>query len=99
MMLRCYTFKKPSIKCKYMQVIQFIVDHDRCSRLDCINHVWKNPKNVELRGYQSLLFANLIWADFIAYDKKFKYHVTAKGIKLLKEAYVNDMAKWVKQYH
>ena len=91
MVRRNFRFKKPSLKRKYMQIIQFIADHDGCSRRECTFHIWKSVDNY--RGYQSEMYANLIWKDFIRYDKKFKYHVTEHGLRLLKEAYINDFIK------
>ena len=91
MLCRNFRFKKPSLKRKYMQIIQFIADHDGCSRRECTVHIWKNVEKYNYRGYQSEMYANLIWKDFIRYDKKFKYHVTEHGLKLLKDAYINDL--------
>ena len=93
-----YTYKKPSMKRRYMQVIQFIADHDGCSRRECTAYIWNgnDPARVG-RGEMSIVYSNLLWKDFIDYDKKFRYHVTEKGLKLLKEAYLNDCIELCKK--
>ena len=95
-----YSFTRPSASRTYIKVIQYIYDHPKCARFDIQVGVFgyrDNALSKELaRGNQSSLFANLLYADFIDYDKQYRYTVTEKGLKLLKQAYLNDMAKLVK---
>ena len=81
----------PSMKRKYMRVVQYVADHDGCSRKDITHAIWNRKLFVE--GYQSNMYANIIYLGFIEYDKKFRYHITPKGLTLLKKAYINDCAK------
>lgn len=86
-----YTYSKPSMKFKYMKLIQFIADHPNCSRREASIGVWGGYSH----GYQSGPFSNLLYHDYIDYDTKFRYHVTPKGEELLKKAYLSDCAKLV----
>lgn len=95
-----YSFTRPSASRTYIKVIQYICDHPKCSRFDIQVDIF-GYKRTEVskqiaRGNQSSLFSNLLYADFIDYDKQYRYTVTEKGLKLLKQAYLNDMAKLVK---
>ena len=97
---RPYTYTKPSAQRTYIKVIQFISDHPNCSRFDIQVGVF-GYRDVAVakalaRGNQSSLFSNLLYDDLIDYDKNYRYTVTEKGMKLLKQAYLNDMAKLVK---
>ena len=84
-----YAYTKPSMKFMYMKLIQWIADHPDCSRREAMTGVWGGYS----RGAHGETFACLLHDDYIDYDKKFRYHVTAKGQELLKKAYLNDCAK------
>ena len=99
---RPYTYTKPSAQRTYIKVIQFISDHPNCARYDIQVGVFGYRYRDDslgkslARGNQSSLFTNLLYDDLIDYDKNYRYTVTEKGMKLLKQAYLNDMAKLVK---
>lgn len=92
--LRPYTYTKPSAQRTYIKVIQFISDHPNCKRFDIQVGVFgyrDDPLSKEFaRGNQSSLFSNLLYDDLIDYDKSYRYHITDKGLALLKRAYLND---------
>lgn len=90
---RLYAYTKPSMKFKYMQVIQFVADHDGCKRKDISRGVWKVEPNND--GFMSQVYSNLLYDNCIDYDMSFGYHITDEGRALLEEAYLNDMAKAV----
>lgn len=91
-----YTFTRPSAKRTYIKVIQYVYDHPKCSRfdiqVDIFGYKRTEPHKLYARGNQSSLFANLLYADFIDYDKNYRYTITEKGLALLKQAYINDLA-------
>lgn len=88
-----YTYGRLSAKRRYIQAIQFVKDHDGCKRSDIIKGIWGFGQSSTNRGYQSLLFANLLYIDYIDYDKNFRYHVTLKGLALLQKAREFDTYK------
>jgi len=95
-------FPRANSKCRYVQILQYIADHDGCTRFDVQRNVW-NFHNIpchglvpsDLRGYASAIFSQLLYIDVIDYDKNFRYHITPAGRKVLETAYLNDMAKFV----
>lgn len=100
------SFKNATSKKRYVQIIQYVADHDGCKRIDIIRDVygWKNVdakdpwyKNMRrCRGQGSTVFSQLLYIDVIDYDKNFNYHITSRGREVLKTAYINDCAKIVK---
>lgn len=99
-------FKNATSKNRYVQIIQYIADHDGCKRIDIIRDVYgwndvnaKDPwyKNMRsCRGQGSTVFSQLLYIDVIDYDKNYCYHITPKGARVLATAYLNDCAKIVK---
>ena len=100
-------FKKTAnSKRRYVQIIQYVADHDGCKRIDILRDVfgYKNVnkkdswyKNMRAcRGYGSSIFSQLLYIDVIDYDKNFNYHITDRGREVLKAAYLNDCAKIAK---
>jgi len=91
-----YSFTKPSAKRTYIKVIQYIYDHPKCSRfdiqVDIFGYKRTEAAKTLARGNQSSLFSNLLYADYIDYDRSYKYTITEKGKSLLKQAYINDLA-------
>ena len=90
-----YSFTRPSAKRTYIKVIQYIYDHPKCSRfdiqVDIFGYKRTDVSKCIARGNQSSLFSNLLYADFIDYDKNYRYTITEKGMSLLKQAYLNDL--------
>lgn len=99
---RCaYVYRKPSMSRRYAKVLQYVANHAGCKRVDIIEHVWTERSwdftndITYMRGYCSCLFGHLVADKLIAYNKKYEYHITKRGMKILKNAYLNDMAKFV----
>ncbi len=90
-----YTYAKPSSKRTYVKVIQHIADHDGCKRFDIQQALWGCRDKHHSRGQMSSVFANLLYDDMIDYDKGFHYHITKRGLELLKRAYLNDNLKLI----
>ena len=82
-----WNFSRASQKRRYVQVVKWIAEHPQCTRKEVQLGVW----NTSGRGYQSSLFATLLFEDFIDYDKKFKYTVTEHGKSLLKKAGIKEI--------
>lgn len=82
-----WNFSRPSLKRRYIQVVKWIAEHPQCTRKEVQLGIWNTMK----RGYQSSLFAVLLFEDFIDYDKKFKYTVTERGKSLLKKAGIKEI--------
>ncbi len=99
-------FKAANSKKRYVQILQYVADHDGCKRIDIIRDVfgykdvnakdswYKNMRTC--RGQWSIGFSQLLYIDVIDYDKNFNYHITDRGREVLKTAYINDCAKIVK---
>lgn len=84
-----YKYNKPTPKRKYIQVISYIAKNLGCGRLAIQRAVWGRGLNStahEMRGYMSATFANLLYNDFIDYNKNYEYRVTEKGYALLGRA-------------
>lgn len=102
-------FKYASLKKRYVKILRYIADHDGCKRVDIIRDVYgyKNvnakdkwyPNSRICRGQGSTVFSQLLYIDVIDYDAKFCYHITDRGREVLKTAYLNDCAKFVKEYN
>ena len=96
---RPYTYTRPNSKRTYIKVLQYIYDHPNCTRFDIQVGIFGYKNDITYkkcaRGNQSALFANLIYDDLIDYDKSYKYTITSKGMALLKQVYLNDIAKVV----
>lgn len=88
-----YTYGRLSTNRRYIQVINFVKNHPNCKRIDIIKGIWGYGNSSSNRGYMSTLFSNLLYRDFIDYDKKFCYHVTEKGLALLQKAHEFDTYK------
>ena len=82
-----WDFSRASQKRRYIQVVKWIAEHPFCTRKEVQRGVW----NITSPGYQSSLFAVLLYEDFIDYDKNFKYTVTERGKSLLKKAGINEI--------
>lgn len=82
-----WNFSRASQNRRYVQVVKWIAEHPQCTRKEVQLGVW----NTKGRGYQSSLFATLLYKDFIDYDKKFKYTVTERGKSLLKKAGIKEI--------
>lgn len=93
---RLYSYTKPSMNFMYMKVIQYVADHPGCKRIDIIRNIWGRNVCCGNDGYMCHVFSNLLYDDFIDYDKNFCYTVTSDGLDLLKAAYLNDMEKLCK---
>ena len=90
-----YTYAKPSSQRTYVKVIQYIADHDGCKRFDIQQALWRCRDKYSSRGHMSNVFANLLYDDMTDYDKSFRYHITKRGLELLKRAYLNDNLKLI----
>jgi len=85
--LKPYTYTRPTPARAYVKVVKFIAEHPDCKRIDVIRGLWRpNANAFDARGFQSSLFANLLYADFIDYNSKHEYNATQKGYDLLKHA-------------
>ena len=94
-------FKKTACsKRRYVQIIQYVANHDGCKRVDILHDVYKQDvkakdcfyKNkLACRGYASSILSQLLYIDVIDYDKSFRYHVTDRGLEVLKFAFQNDV--------
>ena len=81
-------------KKRYIQILQFIGDHDGCTKIDVLKGIGSNNFG---RGQYSDIFSALKIAGLIEYDRAAnQYHITEKGQDVLKNAYMNDMEKNVK---
>lgn len=88
-------FAKANSKKRYVQILQYVADHDGCKRVDILRDVF-GCKNARLcRGHWSLGFSQLLYIDVIDYDKNYCYHITDRGRAVLKNAYLNDCLKIV----
>lgn len=81
----------------YVKVLQFVADHDGCSRAE-INVGLGYYKSVEAartsgRGFNSCMYSQLLYIDVIDYDKSYRYHITEKGKEVLEFARLNDIKK------
>ena len=98
---RDYTYTRPTKKCWYIKILQYVSDHPNCKRAEILNGIFLSLfKTVEDakkfgRGYACNTFANIIYDDFIDYDKSFRYTITDRGQKILKNFYIQEMAKTV----
>ena len=90
-----YTYTRPSSQRTYVKIIQYIADHDGCMRFDIQKALWGCRDKYYSRGQMSSVFANLLYDDMIDYDKGFCYHITKRGLELLKRAYLNDNLKLI----
>lgn len=84
---RPYTYARPSMKCKYVQILDYVANHPGCKRFDIICDVWHFSRELNtpktLRGQCSLTFSNLLYDDLLDYDSHFRYTVTPKGMAIL----------------
>ena len=90
-------FKNVTKKSAVVKILQFVADHENCTRAE-INVGVYGFKSVESarkygRGYNSAMYAQLLYLDLLDYDKSFRYHVTEKGLNVLKQSYINDVIK------
>lgn len=71
----------------YKQVLQYVAEHPKCKRVEIVTAIWPHVTSgsykMSIRGYQSKLFALLLFFDYIDYDKNFRYTITHKGRALL----------------
>ena len=81
-----YTYGKPSPERAYVKVVKFVAEHPNCKRIDIIRGIWRPNAKAFMRGHQSSLLANLLYEDFIDYNRKYEYSITPKGYELLKRA-------------
>ena len=90
-------FKNLTKKSSVIKILQFVADRDNCTRAE-INVGVYGFKTVEDaraygRGFNSAMYAQLLYIDLIDYDKNFRYHITEKGRKVLEQSYINDIVK------
>ena len=85
-----YTWTKPNKDRRYVQILQYVYDHPNCKRSDIHEAVFHCHFST---GSNSSLYACMLADDLIDYNKKYQYTITKTGMKILKQAYVNDCAK------
>lgn len=96
---RGYTYTRPTMKCWYVKILQYVYDHPNCTRHEILSGIFPSWfKTVDDakkwgRGYASTTFANMLFDDLIDYDKKYRYTIRDNGIEVLKRAYVADLAR------
>lgn len=97
-------FATANSKKRYVKILQYIADHDGCKRADILRDVFKLNVNLKdswyknalrYRGHWSAGFSQLLYINVIDYDKNYCYHITERGLKVLKTAYLNDNLKIV----
>lgn len=84
------TFTRPKTS-QYIYVLELLSTTPNITRREIIKHIWpdyynsciNSPYSNSIRGYYSTVFSQLLYHDYIDYDKKFKYHITKKGLELL----------------
>lgn len=73
---------KPKAHQKHILILKYVAEHPKCLRREIVDYIkpgcWINP-----RGYMSLIFSNLLYHDFIDYDKNYRYTITEKGMQRL----------------
>ena len=77
---RYYTFGNPTSDRVYVKVLMFVESHPKCKRADIQFGVWGNHNKSN-----STLFAQMLYADILDYNKNFEYRVTRKGKNILKK--------------
>lgn len=103
-----YKFTKPQSSCRYVKALLYVNDHPKCSRFDILvgcgiigNSIVKKHGDISkakhaVRGRHSSMFAQMLYADIIDYDKKFKYSITEAGKKILRDVFLMNMEKIVR---
>lgn len=87
-----WTWSKPNKNRRYVQILQYVYDHSKCTRAEIYEAVFGRKF---FPGSHSKTFANMLYDDLIDYDKNYKYTITDYGMEILKKSYVADMAKLV----
>lgn len=96
---RDYTYTRPTKKCWYIKILQYVCDHPNCKRYEILNGVFPHYfKTIDTAkkfgsGYASNTFANIIYDDLIDYDKSYRYTITEKGKTILKNFYIKELAE------
>lgn len=96
---QCYSYTRPTMKCWYVKILQFVYDHPNCTRHEILCGIFprwfKTIDDAKKwgRGYACNTFANMLYDDLIDYDKKYRYTIRDNGLKVLKRAYIADLAK------
>ena len=96
-----YLNKRATIGKTWVKILHFVLNHDGCTRKEIIKGVWNINSTEKKRyciyprctGYCSSIFSQMLYLDVIDYDKKFKYHITNKGIEALENAHLNELLR------
>jgi hypothetical protein len=75
---------RPKAHQTHVKILKYIAEHPGCRRRDVVEYIKPHDK-ISVRGYMSTLFSNLLWHDFIDYDKDYCYTITTAGLKRLAE--------------
>lgn len=90
-----YSWTKPTPERRYVQVMKFILEHPHCKRFDILVGVFGVANTPEAkyscRGYMSLLFSNMLYADLIDYNRNYEYSVTDYGRSILRKAGITEI--------
>ena len=87
-------FAKANKQKLYVRILDYVFTHPDCKRAE-INYGLGKYKSVEAaidfgRGQYSTVYSQLLYLDLIDYNKAYRYHVTSKGLQVLRRAYENS---------
>lgn len=90
-------FKSATPRKTYVKIIQYVYEHDGCRRRDILKGIGQYGGSAcNGRGQLSTIFSQLLYLDLLDYDKNYNYHVGKNGMKVLENAYYNQMDKDLK---
>lgn len=75
---------KPKANQTHVRILKFVAENPGCLRREIVDHI-KPGEWVATRGYMSTVFSNLLYHDFLDYDKNYRYTITPKGMQRLME--------------
>ena len=81
----------------YVKILQYVYDHDGCTRKDILKGIGQyDGRASDGRGQLSSIFSQLLYVDVLDYDKHYKYHLGKNGLKVLGQAYNNELDRNLK---
>lgn len=90
-------FKHALPRKTYVKILQYVYDHDGCTRKDILRGIGQyDGRAGDGRGQLSSIFSQLLYVDVLDYDKHYKYHLGKNGMKVLGHAYNNEMDRNLK---
>ena len=90
-------FESALLRKTYVKILQYVYDHDGCTRKDILRGIGQlEGRKCNGRGQLSNIFSQLLYIDVLDYDKHYKYHLGKNGMKVLGQAYNNEMDRNLK---